>query len=383
MGKSAFKRKILNLSWVAQGNFGDELLAVALRKFLQSQGVPEITYYEDGGSDTYKIENDIEISYLHTYGASRKIKQFFDVFLFWRYSILLIGGGSLFHSDMSIGWKHTAIKLFRKMGRFSPKIALVGVSLGPFKDKKIKEKMGALLCDVDVALFRDELSMNIAKELTSDTDLILSLDTALYLGSDLSVDTNNQSSVGNDTVKRIGLALMDIQTKDTSESQKYEDACVTLVNGLTQKGYEVALFSLYEGALVSDVDIHARILRRTATPELLVEHKYSGDITSIIRELSQCQAVVSMRLHGIISAYLRQIPFIAISDNPKHKGFCTSIDYPDKLVLGSDAIYTNGHIISLVDTLVEGEVSFTKVVPVSDAQKVVHENLKKMWRVVT
>ncbi|PIP75357.1 hypothetical protein COW86_04225, partial [Candidatus Kuenenbacteria bacterium CG22_combo_CG10-13_8_21_14_all_39_9] len=158
--------KILNVAWIGQGDFGDEAMAYALRKYLQSKGVESITYYHHGQYPSYQGENDLAIKKLHTFNVRGFKKKIIDYIKLRSFSSLIIGGGSILHSFNSIKWK---LNLIKKMERFTHhKIhsAVVGVSLGPFKNSSDEKVCQDFLDHIGLAIFRDDYSYQLAKKLT-------------------------------------------------------------------------------------------------------------------------------------------------------------------------------------------------------------------------
>ena len=90
-------------------------MAYALRMFLKKIGVESITYYQQGRSSVFKGNSDLTISSLHRHRTKELIKKMADVFLLRRFNILLIGGGSIFHSINSIKWKFDILKKMRNL----------------------------------------------------------------------------------------------------------------------------------------------------------------------------------------------------------------------------------------------------------------------------
>ena len=50
---------ILNIAWIGQGDFGDEVMAFTLRRLLKLNGIKSINYYQQGKYPKYHNEDDI------------------------------------------------------------------------------------------------------------------------------------------------------------------------------------------------------------------------------------------------------------------------------------------------------------------------------------
>ena len=109
-------------AWVGRNNFGDELLAYALRKELaRNFGIGTVHYFKAGDYPIYvhplesKIEKfkgdfagTFERSYLQ-YSKNRPLS-----------NAIIYGGGSIFHSENSVRWKYKLLKSFLKVRNSEP-----------------------------------------------------------------------------------------------------------------------------------------------------------------------------------------------------------------------------------------------------------------------
>jgi polysaccharide pyruvyl transferase WcaK-like protein len=103
--------------------------------------------------------------------------------------------------------------------------------------------------------------------------------------------------------------------------------------------------------------------------------------------MARCEAIVSMRLHGIIFAYLLGIPFISLEYDQKNRNFCESIGYPKELVLKFDLEKKSDQIYDALNILFENKFETLGMMSREQAIKVVtarfneltHEMRKKLY----
>jgi len=92
--------KILNVAWVGQGDFGDEVMAFILRKFFQQEGARALTYYQQGRFTVYRSANDLVISHYVIFFYSL----FIIVFIFFNTIFLLVSGNKSSKRGMVYGY---------------------------------------------------------------------------------------------------------------------------------------------------------------------------------------------------------------------------------------------------------------------------------------
>ena len=372
--------KILNVAWIGQGDFGDEAMAYALRKYLQSKGVESITYYHHGQYPSYQGENDLAIKKLHTFNVRGFKKKIIDYIKLRSFSSLIIGGGSILHSFNSIKWK---LNLIKKMERFTHhKIhsAVVGVSLGPFKNSSDEKVCQDFLDHIGLAIFRDDYSYQLAKKLTQNKNLFSSLDTSVYLANQFPGDFANPNRP-EDTV-----GLMFVLNKNKQEffdKEKHFDKYLKVLNHLLDKNQKVILFTFYLGHDYSDIKLNHKLKKFCQNPDNVELFSFDGDIFATIKKMKQCGYIISMRLHGIIFAYLLRIPFISLAYDRKNDNFCRSVNYPSQMSFSSDHLNDIQPLINSIDTLLaSGQSVYRNVMPVVKASKKVLDNFEKLSKLI-
>ena len=308
-------------AWIGQGNFGDELLSYGLRLELQKKNkIDEFVYYESGGYPIYQAESNDCSSVLHN-----SAKNSFKAALIKRfqslkgYDSIFFGGGSIFHSETSISWKHSLLKKFRHANP-SAFAAAVGVSLGPFSDRHAERAALALLRDFDLVHCRDAASADFSRQVESDVDIVQGRDLAFSVKA-----LRPQFFYSNKIKQRIGFSfILDPKLNEFDRSKHYSKM-VAMIDFMTSSGNEVLLVSLYCGAKYSDNLLHQKLYFSAKNKEMVRVVNYASDLGDIVSHISSCSFYVSMRLHGLITAFLSDVPFLALSIHPKVVEFCESV----------------------------------------------------------
>ncbi|PIP75488.1 hypothetical protein COW86_03475, partial [Candidatus Kuenenbacteria bacterium CG22_combo_CG10-13_8_21_14_all_39_9] len=97
----------------------------------------------------------------------------------------------------------------------------------------------------------------------------------------------------------------------------------------------------------------------------------------------QCGYIISMRLHGIIFAYLLRIPFISLAYDRKNDNFCRSVNYPSQMSFSSDHLNDIQPLINSIDTLLaSGQSVYRNVMPVAKASKKVLDNFEQLSKLI-
>ncbi len=373
--KDLSKRKILNIAWMAHGDFGDEVMGFVLRSYLKKYGCSSITYYQKGYADRYVGKDDIEMSFIHPHGRIRILRNIIDRLKLRAFNAVIVGGGSILHSAKSIQWKQEIVKRVCK-GNKNFFVGLLGVSLGPFKGREDKRVCADFLNITHVNIFRDDYSAKLAKDISNNSNNHASLDSSLLLPKLFPQEFSPQNFKKDSNVVGIMFVRNNTHLDEFNKEHRLE-RFVDIVNHITKQGKVVKLISLYTGSAYSDNELIREIEKSVDMPKLVYSHIFSGDIFETMREIGECGDVISMRLHGIIFAYLLQIPFLSLEYDPKNSNFCQTVQYSTKMCLQSKDLLAEDRVESLISNLFDqGDVYIKEAMSVTEAAKLVEDNFK-------
>jgi polysaccharide pyruvyl transferase WcaK-like protein len=372
------KNNILNIGWIGQGDFGDEVMAFILRKYLSSIGFNKITYYQHGKYPAYRTTNDLEISTIHRFDEPAWQKRWLDIALLRKYNILIIGGGSVLHSYNSIAWKLAVINKIKNNHKKSL-IACVGVSVGPLETNKEKNICTDLLNKTDITLVRDDHSAILAKSLANQVEIYASLDSSLLLPL-IATDELKLAKIVKKEDDLVG--VMFIKKKGEEElfmREKFLDKFQSIIDKIISNGKRVMLFNLYIGDDYPDIELNGLLKNNSKYKDKIEIYTFNGDIFETIKEIGRCDHIISMRLHGIIFSYLLGIPFLSLGYNEKNKNFCGSINYPSEMALDFYSLNNLDQVYSAIDKLFKrGTNLFQNTIPVTTASQKVKDNFDKL-----
>lgn len=367
-------KKVLSIAWIGQGDFGDEVMAYVLRTYLSRAGLRDIVYYHHGKFPTYVGKIDMSIHTMYPFQLPSRIKNFFDVYRLRKIDVMLMGGGSIFHSYNSIAWKYS---LYKKIKEHNPRafVAGIGVSLGPFDSKDSQLLCGEFIQSMDILVTRDAYSAEIAAQISpASSSVVASCDTSFLLPNICQEKFTNRIQQKDDLV---GMMFVKIKSTDDSfETKKHFEKYLAIINSTLQKGKRVKLFTLYVGDAYDDMELNKKLQAECERPEQVSVYEFTGDIFAMIDEIRQCSTILSMRLHGVIFAYMLGIPFVSLEYNRKNRNFCETVHYPlDMVCSDSEESYEKTVIAQLDRVFREGTSVFQNSMPVRDVTNMVEKNM--------
>lgn len=374
------KKKILNIAWIGQGDFGDEVMGFVLRQYLKGRGAESITYYEKGDRDIYKGENDLQIKYLHKYNTPRLFKKILDNLYLRNFDVVIVGGGSILHSVDSILWKQTIVNKIKN--NTNAKLVALGVSLGPFTKDEEKKICGTFLDKLDGSVMRDNCSAILGIKNSVNKNILSSLDSSFLLPYYYNQKVFRMADKRDKDV----VALMFVWNKSWPDEFFYKNyfyKYLSIVDSITKIGKCVKLISLYTGDAYRDNEVIREIYKKATSPDKISHYIFNGDIFDTIDVLNSCGYSLSMRLHGVIFSYILGIPFLSLGYDQKNINFCGSVRYD--ITTCFDFINLN-KIESVCDRLYklfDGDVSiFSNSLSCTDCSVLVKDNFDKIFSLI-
>lgn len=255
---------------------------------------------------------------------------------------IIFGGGSVFHTAQDINIKRHMMCLSR-----SDDHRAVGVGLGPFADAAAERACKEFLNECSYVGLRDRESFAIASNLAPNANVELTFDLAPLL---LRNRANNLAAI-----PRKGIAVClcpkerlhgDMQT----ERRRITLLAQALINAYGASGEPIYLINFNGHERFGDASVH-RELRQLLSAKVPVRTiDYDPNPMRVLQRLSGFKAVVSMRLHGSILAYLANTPVLSLNYHSKCNGWCDQVGMPNELRFDASAIDPT----VLADTLING-----------------------------
>jgi len=310
--------EITHIAWLGYNNFGDDVMAMAVREYLSS--LYKDVNYTVWSERKPKLSKNVKWIYpLNLKG--RFIKNYFEKRALKKTDILLIGGGSILHSQNSIIWKQEAVDIARAV---NPKAKIIGINLsvGPFANKRAEESCIKLLNSLDIASFRDEKSYSFALNKITTYKPIESFDLAAYF-----LQINNFfPKIKTDKINSIGVAL-----KSSGDDKLSLKSQSEFLIRLSQKFNKIKLFSFCNFKNYGETEYLNNLVKFSKLSNIEVI-SYNGDSVLFTKKIAECDFFISSRLHGLVIAFLLNIPFISLSYHQKCLDFVHNLSIPEKYV---------------------------------------------------
>lgn len=200
------------------------------------------------------------------------------------------------------------IKRFKELGK--PYI-LLPQALGPFQREELKEFAEVLINDTALIFARDNTSFAECEKLNKNNKLFQSPDFTALLEVERLNTTEHQTVClipNNKVVSKFNHANAEQQKK------AYYDFWIDTAKFFIDKGFFVKLLN-HEGK--EDRDICSAILDAICSEQIaLIDGLSSTEIKALI---GSCNAVVSSRFHGCVSALCQGVPCLATSWSHKYE----------------------------------------------------------------
>lgn len=288
------------IGWNGKRNVGDDAMTAVMINYILQKLQSRATFKllaDDGCLAHYTAAPGI-VKGFAAYNRFQKIpylRRWLNPILFDRRlakasPILLVGGGSIFHSVFR---SQRLAKVVAATRRSHPKTVMgaLGVSLGPFKTDAETQACKQVLSQLDFIAVRDQRSWEVLQRFDIKTPAVRSMDIALLLPELLPKFSPKTS-----TAPVIGVALRQGHTPPEMMA-----ALATSLNELQAANDDVVVELLN----FSDVDEAASAQLRsqlTATNRVRL-HPYMDHPEKMYQLLSECDLVLASRLHAAVISY--------------------------------------------------------------------------------
>ena len=238
----------------------------------------------------------------------------------------IFSGGSLFSSNRS-----RIMDMAERISRFNgKKFSAIGVSIGPFDSRESEAAVVSFLRRFEYVSVRDQASYELLQSYQLDAHIAVGRDLA-GLAPALAGPVEKTVS----ETKVIGYAPCNIGGKPET-TRHIDDLFIATVS--RQQRVRVRIFSLNSHPIHGDNQRSEYVSERLKAAGIaveLIDYAERG-VIGTWRDIAACDAVVSVRLHGAITAYLCGVPFILFEYHKKCSDFLDDIGQPDAIRVRTD-----------------------------------------------
>ncbi|MBF3237318.1 polysaccharide pyruvyl transferase family protein [Aeromonas veronii] len=335
MENKKYNKKIVITGYYGMSNYGDDLFGVLSFLYLSE-------HYKSVRVSSCNIKTDFDVEYFRIpfvtsrigrvdkFGKCARVVQNI-VSAMWCNKYVLAGGSNLSYNSSLL---HRKIPFYIKKYIKNISYNGVGLSFGPFKNHKQELEYCNIVNSFDSFIVRDNQSLVESKSLNV-RNAALAFDLAVlgceYFGV---VSRPSRSRVV------LGISLCHgITHEEIEQIADFLNNNINVEPRIFVLNFHEKLgdwgLSIY---LQSKLDSEAKIV---SAEELSVEN--------IWREIGSCDRFFSVRLHGAITAFCNDVPFVLYEYQQKCTDFINTISQPEHLRIGSDSCGMKNVLTSLIN----------------------------------
>lgn len=240
---------------------------------------------------------------------------------------VVFGGGSVFHARAGLPQLEA---LLRVAGR-GPHLA-AGVSIGPFRSSDEERACARVLRRMAFLGLRDEESADLARALAPGVPSRLTFDLAPLL-----LDMGDGVPAARAARRGLGIALCDYERFTGGDTRREAIRRARVARALRavprELVDELVLVDFNGDPESGDADVHADLSARLAGAGIPIRHvRYDARPLEALRTIGRLRAIVAMRLHAAVFAYLARTPAVILSYHPKCSGWAGQAGVPASMV---------------------------------------------------
>jgi polysaccharide pyruvyl transferase WcaK-like protein len=328
--------------YYGMNNFGDDLFGVICSAAARNywNGDPTLVCPPIRDVDArYTMPSWYPAAIYGASGAFGKVSRFYSFARALSGSdVLVMGGGSVIGGAAKPSFRRRMMVSAQGAGKL--KLAAVGVSIGPIDNSEAEDAIADFVGLFDYIAVRDKRSYDLAVKMgvAEKTHLGRDLAGLLPLMAATSPDALEMVERRRSGPLRLGIAPCNYNDANSHyAAPNKQNLLSALTRELAQlaalRPLQVDIFSLNEHPVHGDhalsVALERGLLQCGVAARVL---RYRGrSPQSMVQAIGECDAFVSVRLHGAIVAYLQGVPFAIVDYHPKCRDFADDIGLPSAL----------------------------------------------------
>jgi polysaccharide pyruvyl transferase WcaK-like protein len=228
------------------------------------------------------------------------------------------------------------------------RLQALGVSVGPFATRSDESDVVDYLRRFDRIVVRDLASLALCRH--AGLECSLGLDPALLL------DLPDPGWRRKGRPSTLGVVIAETDGAKVARPHEPEKRLVNLVSIIARMRDTPTLRVICLNP--RDVPVTRRLMagiaERVGRPRpSMVFEDYAGDPTEAIRAIGDCDALLTVRLHGAVFAYMCEVPFVLADYHEKCRSFAATVGAPEEWIADSD--FSDVEVLSRqLDTMLSG-----------------------------
>ena len=301
--------RILLSGYYGFGNLGDEALLEVIVEQLR-QRFPEaiieaLSATPDQTTEAYGINATLRSDLRAVKNALRQA------------DVVLSGGGGLLQNATSLKSLLYYAGIINLGLRMKHPTMIFAQSIGPLD--VLGRRIVAKLCrHLTLATVRDTRSAVLLKRLLPEARIEHTADPVFLYKPNREPD--QRVLLG---LEREAGPFAVVSLRRSAQSEKVAKLVAQAVDHLAEQAHIKTVFVSFGGA--ADAEVATAVIRRCASRPLLLPHT---DVATVAALIARAQIVVGMRLHALILAARFEVPFLALSYDPKVSALLEDLQYP-------------------------------------------------------
>lgn len=246
---------------------------------------------------------------------------------------LISAGGSTIHSELQSD-DIRIMGLNAKINKSSIKIGAIGVSIGPFSTSKDERNVIDYLHKLDFLAVRDQESYNFVKQFNLPYKPINAFDLAALMP-----EIYIKKQFVKSEKKVVGISVCPVESitnGNISKEQRRNTNIIELAKYLdVHENIHYKFFIINGHSVFGDLKLTKQIIEKIK-PKSFEIIGYNQDTYKTWNEISNCDFVISTRLHAAIFACFSQVPFMLNEYHRKCSDFLDNIGYESTYRLFND-----------------------------------------------
>ena len=322
-------------------NYGDELFnlttVLAARRWWAGHSLDILGPPVEGIDADFRVPGWFPSKLYTSPGLAGKLSRLaFLIGAVLRRDLVVYAGGS----TLSYG---SIMKKFQRIAaeRGTVEFAAIGVSIGPFLDQADEDEAARFLRKFTYFSVRDRKSVDLLARMQVPVKPLLARDLVGALPLLLPPEASQRKAGETRERKVLGISVCHYERLFGGDVAMEDRRNAALFEGVAQyvkrEGVSVRIFCLNTHPRWGDEELSRKLQERLEGQCANVEWNSAKDnLLGCWQGLATCDAVLSVRLHGAITAYLCGVPFSLVEYHRKCTDLIDDIGQPEALRIRSD-----------------------------------------------
>jgi polysaccharide pyruvyl transferase CsaB len=315
------------------GNCGDEAILQAMttniRNMAEDVDITALSYRPEFTKTEYGINSVQRFNVFDVVGAIRKS------------DIILSGGGTLLQNGTSTRSLIYYLSIIKVAKLFGKRVMLYANGIGPVNGAFNRRLVRSVVNTVDVITLREKLSEADLRSIgVSKPNILVTADPAFNLTS-VSDEEARQIFIGENIP--MDKKLVGVSVRNWSKAMYGDDYIVKLAevcDKIVEDGKTVVLLPM---EYPRDIEVSDKVMAKMQQKAYIFKKRYTP--SQILGIVGCFDLMISMRLHTLIFAAIKNVPMLGVIYDPKVEYYLKELEMPEagdvrNSRLNSEEIYT-------------------------------------------